>query len=386
MTSPSPAFLPRFHYTHAMARDLGLIEAARAVIAVLPLPPDQELRLRQAARQRATRNSTRIEGNTLNSEEVGRAVMAVGKSQTEMQQEVRNYWRALEWIEEQIEAHRPPSEEFIRELHAIILVRGMGRRGTRSDYRVEECPVVDSATRRIDYAPPMPEDVPTLMRELVAWWRSTETAALPGPVRAGLLAHRFVSIHPFSDGNGRTARALATTELWRGGYDMRGFLSLEEHYTADLGAYYDNLQMGLPVNFYDGRHDPDHSQWLGYFLATMAQASEALRRQALQLYEPVRHPAPPWEKLRRVQQQLLTRLLMRGIEAGEAALAFSPIDMVEWYGISATTAREWLGLWREQGFVAPLKADARRIRAYTLTDYWQGLLKDVLVNAGVSAS
>jgi Fic family protein len=58
--------------------------------------------------------------------------MAVGKSQTEMQQEVRNYWRALEWIEEQIEARRPVSEQFIRELHGIILVRGLGRRGLRS--------------------------------------------------------------------------------------------------------------------------------------------------------------------------------------------------------------------------------------------------------------
>jgi Fic family protein len=379
-------FDPRFSYTHAMARNLGLIEAARAVIDVLPLPPDQELRLRQAARQRATRNSTRIEGNTLNSEEVGRAVMAVSKSQTEMQQEVRNYWRALEWIEEQLEGHRQPSEEFIRELHAIILVRGMGRRGTRSDYRVEECPVVDSATRRIDYAPPMPKDVPGLMRELVAWWRGADAAALPGPVRAGLLAHRFVSIHPFSDGNGRTARALATTELWRSGYDMRGFLSLEEHYTADLGAYYDNLQMGLPVNFYDGRHDPDHSQWLGYFLATMAQASDALRRQAITLYEPTRHPSPPWENLRRVQQQLLTRLLMRGIEEGVAAMTFSPTDMVEWYGVSANTAREWLAQWREEVFVVPVNVQAQRIRAYTLSEYWMGLLKNVLDNASVSTS
>lgn len=385
-SSPSPTFHPRFQYTHAMLRDFGLIEAARAVITVLPLPPDQELRLRQAARQRATRNSTRIEGNTLNSEEVGRAVMAVGKSQTEMQQEVRNYWRALEWIEEQLEARRPPSEEFIRELHAIILVRGTGRRGMRSDYRVEECPVVDSATRRIDYAPPMPKEVPVLMRELVAWWRGTEAAALPGPVRAGLLAHRFVSIHPFSDGNGRTARALATTELWRSGYDMRGFLSLEEHYTADLGAYYDNLQMGLPVNYYDGRHDPDHSQWLGYFLATMAQAAESLRRQAIALYEPERRPSPPWEKLRRVQQQLLTRLLMRGIEEGCSAMTFSPTDMVEWYGISATTAREWLTKWREEAFVVPVKADAQRIRAYNLSEYWMGLLGNVLVNASNNAS
>lgn len=378
------AFHPRFHYTHAMTRHLGEIEAARAVVGVLPLPPDQELCLRQAARQRATRNSTRIEGNTLNSEEVGRAVVAVGKSQTEMQQEVRNYWRALEWIEEQLEIHRQPSEEFIRELHAIILVRGMGRRGARSDYRQEECPVVDFATRRIDYAPPAPKDAPELMRGLLAWWRSAEAAELPGPVRAGLLAHRFVSIHPFGDGNGRTARALATTELWRSGYDMRGFLSLEEHYTADLAAYYDNLQMNLPVNFYDGRHDPDHSQWLGYFLATMAQASEALRRQAILLYQPERHPAPPWEKLRRVQQQLLTRLLMRGIEKDDATLVFTPTDMTEWYGVSPTTAREWLSVWREEGFVVPTKADARRIRTYTLAEYWLELLKRV--NTGVNAS
>ena len=165
-------FHPRFTYSHAMVRHLGLIESARAVVSVLPLPPDQELRLRQTARQRATRHSTRIEGNTLNSQEVGQAVIAVGKTQTEMQQEVRNYWRALEWIEEQLEANRQPSEEYISQLHSIILVRGTGRRGVRSDYRKDECPVVDSATGRIDYAPPTPRDVPPLMQDLVRWCRS----------------------------------------------------------------------------------------------------------------------------------------------------------------------------------------------------------------------
>lgn len=373
------SFSPRFSYSHTMVRHLGLIESARAVVDVLPLPPDQELRLRQAARQRATRHSTRIEGNTLNSEQVGQAVMAVGKSQTEMQQEVRNYWRALEWIEEQLEANRQPSEEFIRELHSIILVRGMGRRGRRSDYRKEECPVVDSATHRIDYAPPSPADVPLLMRELVVWWGSTAATDLPGAVRAGLLAHRFVSIHPFGDGNGRTARALATAELWRSGYEMRGFLSLEEHYTADLGAYYENLQMGLPVNFYDGRHDPDHSQWLGFFLATMAQAADDLRRQAIELYAPHRRKAPPWESLRRVQQQLLTRLMMRGLEEGSGNLSFTPPDMADWFGISANTGREWLDRWREEGFVLPARAGAQRIRAYVLAPKWDGLLRDALV-------
>lgn len=379
-------FHPRFTYSHAMVRHLGLIESARAVVSVLPLPPDQELRLRQTARQRATRHSTRIEGNTLNSQEVGQAVIAVGKTQTEMQQEVRNYWRALEWIEEQLEANRQPSEEYISQLHSIILVRGTGRRGVRSDYRKDECPVVDSATGRIDYAPPMPRDVPPLMQDLVRWWRSDEAAELPGPVRAGLLAHRFVSIHPFGDGNGRTARALATTELWRSGYDMRGFLSLEEHYTADLNAYYDNLQMRLPVNFYDGRHDPDHSQWLGYFLATMASAAHNLEQQAVSLYAPEQREAPPWESLRRVQQQLLNRLLLRGLDEGAAAMAFSPGDMVEWFGISANTARDWLAKWRDEGFVQPLRPDAERVRAYVLTENWSSLLNMALSNASHSTS
>lgn len=379
-------FHPRFTYSHAMVRHLGLIESARAMVSVLPLPPDQELRLRQTARQRATRHSTRIEGNTLNSQEVGQAVIAVGKTQTEMQQEVRNYWRALEWIEEQLEANRQPSEEYIRQLHSIILVRGTGRRGGRSEYRKDECPVVDSATGRIDFAPPMPRDVPPLMQDLVRWWRSDEAAELPGPVRAGLLAHRFVSIHPFGDGNGRTARALATTELWRSGYDMRGFLSLEEHYTADLNAYYDNLQMRLPVNFYDGRHDPDHSQWLGYFLATMASAAHNLEQQAVSLYAPEQREAPPWESLRRVQQQLLNRLLLRGLEESAAAMAFSPGDMVEWFGISANTARDWLAKWRDEGFVQPLRPDAERVRAYVLTESWSSLLNMALSNASHSAS
>ena len=56
------SFKPRFSYTHLSVGNLASIEAARAVVEVLPLPLDQVLFLRQAARQRATRNSTRIEG------------------------------------------------------------------------------------------------------------------------------------------------------------------------------------------------------------------------------------------------------------------------------------------------------------------------------------
>jgi Fic family protein len=302
-----------------------------------------------------------------------------------MQQEVRNYWRALEWIEEQLEDHRPVSEDFVLELHCILLVRGHGRRGQKSKYRTEECPVVDSVTRQIDYGPPEPKDIQEMMHDLINWLNNCATKALPGPIRAGLFAHRFVSIHPFSDGNGRTARALATTELWRSGYEMKGFLSLEEYYTRDISAYYNNLQMGLPVDFYEGRNDTDHTQWLEYFISTMAQAAGELHTAAKHLYEQNGKITPPWEELTRVQQQLLMRLTLRFQNYGSdnAAMEFRPSDIVEWFCVSSSTAHDWLVKWRDQGFVQPLKSETQRVRSYLLTETWAKIVQLSIDNASI---
>jgi len=357
-----------------MVQSLTRIEAARSVIEVLPLPLDQVLLLRNQARQRATRNSTAIEGNTLDSREVGRVVAHPDRTKTGMEQEVRNYWRALDWIEEQIEGKRSITEEYIRELHAIIIVRGHGRRGVRSDYREQECPVVDSATNAIEYGPPAPHDVPALMKDLIQWHKSPMAAEITAPIRAGLLAHRFVSIHPFPDGNGRTARALATTELWRAGYDMRGFLSLEEYYTANIGDYYRNLQMGLPMSYYDGRHDPDHTQWLEYFAGTMAEAGDSLRKRAEGIH-PKELRSAPWEQLRRIQQQLLSKILLRHLEGEVQAFVFTAQDLIEWYGIGVSTAREWLGKWKEDKFIQPERENLVRIHNYRLAQKWQELIE-----------
>ncbi|BAZ14891.1 hypothetical protein NIES4071_67610 [Calothrix sp. NIES-4071] len=69
-------FEPRFNYCDALVKHLGTIEAARAVVEVLPLPPDSALQLRHDAVQKSTRSSTRIEGNPLDDAEVRRAVFS----------------------------------------------------------------------------------------------------------------------------------------------------------------------------------------------------------------------------------------------------------------------------------------------------------------------
>ncbi|TAG70347.1 MAG: Fic family protein [Oscillatoriales cyanobacterium] len=290
------SFIPRFSYSHNLVTHLGVIEGARAVIEVLPLPPDTTLRLRHDALQRSTRSSTQIEGNPLDEAAVRRAIARSSRTGSD--------------------------------------ARGRGRRGSKSEYRITECPVVDTVTRAIDYGPPEPGDVPALMRELVGWLSSTAAAELSAPMRAAILTHRFLSIHPFNDGNGRTGRLLATAELWRSGYRMRGFFSFDEYFNADRDRYYRSLQMGLPVNFYEGRHDPDHTPWLLYFLETMARAADELQLKAKSLYEGAAPDAPPWEELSRRSQQLLTRLLARVLDGVENPFAIDVSDVASWFGVS----------------------------------------------------
>ncbi|MEN6305983.1 MAG: Fic family protein [Armatimonadia bacterium] len=373
------------------------IEGARQLVDVLPLPPDAAFMLKHEALRRSTRFSTAIEGNTVQLGQIPEGIALADRTGLQQQQEVRNYWIALEWLERQLPENilakvlpagwKPTrhglgvtgqqlfTEQFVRTLHSIIITRHRGRRPTMSEYRVEECPVVDQATRTIEYGPPVPADVPMLMAALVRWRNSDEAAGLPAPLRAAVLAYQFVTIHPFPDGNGRTARALATAELWFSGYRMRGFLSVEEEYFKDLQRYYSNLQMDLPVDYYHGRNDPDLTPWLAYFVETMATAAESVKQRALQLHDNQAQGPVPWEQLNRRQQQLLSRLLIK--TPGEAEVpTFSPLEIADWFMISDRTARAWLEEWHAEGVIEPASGQTR-IRTWRLNNQLAQLVENL---------
>ena len=86
---------------------------------------------------------------------------------------------------------------------------------------------------------------------------------------------------PLKSGNNSLMRSTAT--LWRCGYDFRRFLSIEEWFSQDREAYYAALQLGCPTNFYEDRHDPDHSPWLAFFAGVVRQAAAALAQQVQRL-------------------------------------------------------------------------------------------------------
>jgi len=263
-----------------MARGLMEIEAARAVVEQIPLPSAAVSEMRNRARLRSTHYSTRIEGNRLPLAEAervlaGRKVPLHGRERDVS--EVRSYWKALLRVEEWAAHGTALTEELIQRIHALVEGRAHPSR-----YRDGQNTIRDSAGTLV-YLPPEAKDVPALMAGLVAWIRKAEEEQIPPPLIAGLAHYQFVTIHPYYDGNGRTARLLTTFLLQRDGYGLNGLYSLEEEHARDLISYYDSLAVHPHHNYYERRDTADLTSWLSYFLTVLAAAFTSTKEEIVRI-------------------------------------------------------------------------------------------------------
>ncbi len=356
-TPPLP-WQPRYTLSPAIMRALLEVEAARAVIEHTPIPPAAREELRRRARLRSTHYSTRIEGNRLTlaeAEEVieGRRARFLGRERDVG--EVKNYWTALLRVEEWAARRIPLSEELIQRLHGLV------ERGTRarpSRYRDGQNSIRDE-TGALVYLPPEARDVPGLMAGLEDWVRRAGEEDLPVPILAGLAHYQLVTIHPYYDGNGRTARLLATFLLHRGGYGLQGFFSLEEHHARDLAAYYRSLATHPHHNYYEGRASADLTPWLQYFLQTLAGVFTNAREEALRAAEKGKAVEP--EALRRLDARARVVLGLFG-----RSERITSRDVAAALGLSDRMARELLRDWVGEGWLE-MAEPSRRGRAYALS-------------------
>lgn len=362
MTDSETPWRPRYTLTPAIARGLMAIEAARAVVERTPLSPLAEAELRRRARIRSTHYSTRIEGNRLT---LAEAESVIAGSQTVFRgrerdvREVQNYWNALLRVEEWAARTTPLTEELIQRLHALV---ERGPRSKPTPYRDGQNVIREAASGAIIYLPPEVADVPGLMAGLVAWVNRAEREGLPTPLIAALAHYQFVTIHPYFDGNGRTARLLATFILHRGGYGLHGFFSLEEHHARDLAGYYGSLATHPHHNYYAGRAEADLTGWLEYFIDTLAHVFAAAQDEA-ERYVSQRDAGEPSEPedLRRLDHRARAVLaLFAGVETITSAQVASSL------GLSERTARLLLRGYVTDGWLLVANPSNRR-RSYMLS-------------------
>ncbi len=359
MATKTASWQPRYTLTPAIARCLMAIEATRVVVEHTPLSPSVRDELRRQARLRSTHFSTRIEGNRLTLAEAaqvieGRKTQFHGRERDV--REVRNYWNALLRVEEWAARKSPLTEDLIRRLHALV---EKGPRAKPTPYRDGQNVIRDSASGRLIYMPPEARDVPALMSALVDWANRAEKDGLPTPLIAALIHYQFVTIHPYYDGNGRTARLLATFILQRGGYGLSGFFSLEEHHARDLDAYYRSLAVHPHHNYYEGRAGADLTAWLEYFMTTLAEVFALVRDEALELSAQGVRVEP--DEVRRLDHRARVVLALFNrtdqITTGQVAVAL---------GLSPRMARVLLHDWVEEGWLE-VADPSNRNRAYGLS-------------------
>ena len=358
----------RFTFTPTIVRDLMAIEAARQTVQLTILAPALAERLRAQARLRSTHFSTRIEGNRLTLAEAQAAVLDGRRfpGRARDVHEVQNYYRALQQVEEWAARQVPITEELIRKLHALIFT---GPRARPTPYRDGQNAIRDAGSGAIVYLPPEAVDVPTLMAELVAWIAQSEGEQTPAPIVAGLAHYQFVTIHPFYDGNGRTARALATLLLYRQGYDLGRFYSLEEVYAQDLPAYYAALQTHPHANYYEGRADADLTGWLEYFVGGMAAV---FQRVAGEVREQAGQPgAPEPAELRRLDRR--ARIVLGLFSRQESVTA---AEMARALGLAPRTVRDLVGGWLADGWLV-LADPARKSRRYHLSAEYRQFIGEI---------
>ncbi len=173
------------------------------------------------------------------------------------ERELLNYKKAMDFISKYLGKGDPVSEGIVRELHKILVKGVRGENADPGNYRKIQNYVVNSRTREVVYTPPAPLEVPHLMLEFTEWINKAEDVS---PILvAGIAQFQFVHIHPFIDGNGRTARLLSTLILYKTGYDFKRLFTISEYYDKDQPSYYQAIQTVRKNNM-------DMTSWLEYFV------------------------------------------------------------------------------------------------------------------------
>ena len=283
-------YQPRYLITHGMLKNIGQIDGAKEIVEHSALVPAWEAKFRQDALSRSVHHGTHLEGNQLSYEQAAKIVQVEATDPVQVQekagiigrdrdvQEVINYRKVLDEIESLVDSGQKKlfTDTMLKQIHSATVNRILPL-DQAGEYRKVEVVIKNSLTNEISFRPPSHFEVPFHLQEFFEWLNSQEGQEHHSILRAGITHYELVRIHPFIDGNGRTARAMAMMVLYSEGYNVKRFFSLEEYYDLNSEGYYQALQsVGSGENF-------DLTYWLEYFTFGLAVELDRVKQQVLRL-------------------------------------------------------------------------------------------------------
>lgn len=354
----------KWNYTNKIVNDLLKINQAKEVVDLLELPVSIEEEIKKESIAKRVHYSTKIEGNNLNLNEVKDILENNKESHERNVLEVRNYYNALMYLNKEAENNKTITEDLILKVHNLV----SGKHLTyKNSYRKDQNVVADSLTGTIVYMPPEAKDVENLIKQMIKEFNSKDSNDIPIPIKAGILAYEFVTIHPFWDGNGRCSRLLATYILKAYHYDLKGFYVMEEFYDKNIDEYYNSLQMGLHHNFYFGRNEADITEWLEYFISVMANTFEAVGNRVKEIYKNSKQEMNIIDTLDKRERWVANYIITNN--------KIKAKDIANHFKINLDTANNWIKKWTQKDFLKRLDDKQIRNVDYILTDKYIENLK-----------
>jgi Fic family protein len=257
-------YQPQYSISNKILKNIGIIEGAREIIINAPLVPAYEKKFREEAIVRTVHHGTHIEGNELNITEASAVLKGqpiVGRDRDI--QEVINYRNVINFLEYVAKGEVSKgkiTEEVVKKIHSLAVEKLLPNDNCGL-YRKTQVVVKNSVTGEVTFRPPPAIEVPYQIEEFLSWLGSLPKDEIHPVLKAGIVHYELVRIHPFIDGNGRMARAVATLVLFFENYDIRKFFSLEEYYDKDASHYYEALKSAS---------SGDLTKWLEYFTEGLA--------------------------------------------------------------------------------------------------------------------
>jgi Fic family protein len=264
-------YRPKLTITNAILNSIAVIEAHRVMVMQSRILPERQIELRYRATVEKTHGSTSIEGNPLTLKQVDAALAGhpLGRREYAVL-EVTNYKKALDCIDRRKIRQDPISVEDLLKLHVIAMKKLLADEKTGT-FRKGDIYIVDQ-DEHTKYQGPTADRIAERVDDLLVWLASDARQTHPC-LAAAILHYQLVTIHPFSDGNGRTTRLAVMLYLGIRDYDCNGALVLDSWYAQDKPEYYAALHACQGVQY---REDADITSWVDYFVSGFLSSAKVL--------------------------------------------------------------------------------------------------------------
>jgi cell filamentation protein, protein adenylyltransferase len=345
-------------YSPELAYELRRIDTALARIKAADILPASAEALRFAAEVGTIHYSTLIEGNRLGILEAARAARGELDRTTKAEIELVNYVDALNELDRRLDADGLTfDEELFKAIH-YEATKGLGaeegpfKPHHEGEWRDGEAGVFDPLAGMLVHEGSPQAEVRPRMLALIDWvnGKLDDPVEWPPPVIAGVLHFNIVEVHPFADGNGRTARLLTSALLMRTGYTPYRLFNFDAHYGKDKEAYLAALRSVREQTW-------NQETWQRYFLDGLATEYERVAGEVDRLSVIGRTADGRKIQLTDSQQKGLSDLKLRAVSE------FTRREYEAAAGVSRPTATNDLNALADSGVLTRIgEGPARRYR------------------------